>query len=44
MVTVVGGGGSVPEDLVVMLSADSMEIEAGGMTTFTAMVNRARHG
>ena len=30
-----------PEDLVVTLSADSMEIEAGGTTTITATANRA---
>ena len=30
-----------PEDLVVTLSADPMEIEAGGMSTITAMANRA---
>ena len=30
-----------PEDLVVMLSADSMELDAGGMTTITATANRA---
>ena len=30
-----------PEDLVVTLSADPMEIEAGGMSTITATANRA---